>query len=414
MLNKMDTKVSLLAGVGGMLGVYDFILYILFSDQISRVFFSAIQSEYLKQIIIIAIFSIAYVIRPLGGFIIGWMGDLMGRKKCFSFTIMLMGFCVFFMGVMPSYASIGISAPIIFILLRMTQGFALGGELPGAIIFVFESVKNKGVALGVMFSLVFIGFLLGDVMSLLLRYLFDDMAWRVAFISGSLIALIGYYIRRHLEETPLFTTLEKKNKYPFITLLKKQSLQLIACIGCVMMVAFNGVILSLYMPTYLEQHLQLANSFVESLFIISALTNVIVIFYASYLSNTINYYRLFKFSTLILVIICYPLFFLINTKIHIAIILGVLMLGIPPSICTGLFMRIICEAFINEVRFSGVAISYNLAFAIVGGVAPIISELVIHQISLVLGPVIPGILCGLLGFLSIVVLEKKALGTGKT
>ncbi|WP_268801687.1 MFS transporter [Piscirickettsia litoralis] len=213
-------KVSVLAGVGGMLEFYDFILYILFSSQISASFFQEVQSEYIKSLLTIAVFSVAYVVRPIGGFLIGWLGDNIGRKKSFSFTILLMAFCMFLMGIMPTYAQIGILAPIIFILLRVVQGIALGGELPGAIVFVYESVDRKGIALGVLFSMVFLGFILGDVMSLIFHHFFDENAWRIAFISGSAIAFVGYYIRKKLDETKMFSELERKQKIPSICNIK--------------------------------------------------------------------------------------------------------------------------------------------------------------------------------------------------
>ncbi len=136
-------KISLLSGIGGLLEFYDFILYILFSDQISNMFFNQISSPFLKNILVIAVFSVAYIIRPLGGIIIGWLGDTRGRKTSFSMTLFMMGACVFLMGIMPTYNQIGIYATILFIGLRIVQGFALGGELPSAVVFVFESLEKK-------------------------------------------------------------------------------------------------------------------------------------------------------------------------------------------------------------------------------------------------------------------------------
>ncbi|WP_119344239.1 MFS transporter [Facilibium subflavum] len=400
-------KVSVLAGTGGMLEFYDFILYILFSDQITQAFFVDIQSEYIKNLIVVAIFSIAYIVRPIGGFFIGWLGDNIGRKKSFSFTILLMGVCVLLMGIMPTYAQIGLTAPIIFVLLRVIQGFALGGELPGAIVFVYESVERRGLALGIMFAMVFLGFLLGDIMSIVLHAVFGQYAWRAAFISGSFVAFVGFYIRQRLEETKLFSTLKNKQKFPLLVLLKEQFKSQVGAILCVIIVAFNGVVVSLYLPKYLQSHLHYTHAFFDPMVLASAVINIIVIFAASLLTDYINYRKLYVIMAACLIIFSYPAFLLISLNTAGWVFIGIVIISFIPSVTTGLFMRILCESFTTDVRFSGVAIGYNLAFALVGGFAPLVSEVLIHDVNVVFGPSIVGIVCGILGLISMRLLKKR-------
>ncbi|MCF6777465.1 MFS transporter [Thiotrichales bacterium 19X7-9] len=399
-------KVSILAGTGGMLEFYDFILYILFSQQIANVFFVDIKNDYIKNLILIAVFSVAYIVRPIGGFIIGWLGDNIGRKKSFSFTILLMGGCVFLMGIMPTYHQIGVTAPILFVLLRIIQGFALGGELPGAIVFVYESVSRRGLALGIMFAMVFIGFLLGDIMSIILRLIFGEYAWRAAFISGSLVAFIGYYIRSKLHETPLFKALEKKEKFPLLTLITKESMMQIGAIFCVVIVAFNGVMVSLYVPKYLESNFHYSYSFSQFVIIISAVINIMIIFFSSLLTDYLNYKKLYQVVSLALVIFSFPLFYLIASENNLLFLIGMFFIAMIPSVATGMFMRILCDAFSTSVRYSGVAIGYNLAFALVGGFAPLAAEILSDKVSLVTGPALVGVICGIISFISIFMLKK--------
>lgn len=401
------TKIAVLAGTGGMLEFYDFILYILFAHQISNAFFTQIQSPYIKNLILIAVFSVAYIVRPIGGFLVGWLGDTIGRKKSFSFTILLMGVCVFFMGIMPTYDQIGLSATIIFIFLRIVQGLALGGELPGAIVFVYESVEKRGLALGIMFAMVFIGFLLGDIMSVVFNYLFSDYAWRVAFISGSFVAFIGYYIRQRLHETKLFTSLEEKTKFPLLTLLSTQLKAQIGAIFCVTMVAFNGVMVSLYLPNYLASFFKFSPVTLQTFIIISAIINVVIIFISSLLTDYINYKRLYQIVAIFLVIFSFPAFYLMSLQSVPLLFIGMLVIAIIPSVATGIFMRILCDSFSTDVRFSGVAIGYNIAFALVGGFAPLTAEILIKNINVIAGPSIVGITCGIISFISIFLLKKK-------
>ena len=115
-------KIPFLAGLGGMLEFYDFILYMIFAPQIMQTFFSGVESAYIQNLLVVATFSVAYIVRPIGGVLVGWMGDTLGRKRSFSLTILTMAFAVLLKGLMPSYASTGILAPILFILLRIVQG----------------------------------------------------------------------------------------------------------------------------------------------------------------------------------------------------------------------------------------------------------------------------------------------------
>ena len=400
-------KISLLCGVGGLLEFYDFILYIIFSDQISKNFFEEISNPFLKSLIVIAVFSVAYIVRPIGGIIVGWLGDVRGRKTSFTMTIFVMGASSLLMGIMPTYAQIGLIASIIFVLLRIIQGFALGGELPSAVVFVFESLEKKGLALGIMFGLVLCGFLFGNAVSILLRNLFGEYAWRAAFISGSAVALLTYYVRSRLSETTLFKHLTHKTKFPPGLVIKEYLQNTIGATLCVIMVAFYGVVVSLYIPKYLTLHLDYPQHTVSIIMIISSLVNVFGVIFMSWLSDKTNYHTTYKILSIILIIVTYPVFYLMNTKINLNLIIGIFLISLPVSFASGLFMRLICEAFPTNVRLTGVGIAYNLAFALVGGVAPVSIELLIKNVGLINGPVIIAIVCGLCGLISTPLLAKK-------
>ncbi|WP_299011403.1 MFS transporter [uncultured Shewanella sp.] len=403
-------KVALLAGTGGMLEFYDFILYILFSAQIQAQFFDSIESEFLKGIVTIAVFSVAYIVRPIGGFLVGWMGDNIGRKKSFAFTILVMSACMLLMGIMPSYAQWGIAAPILFIILRIIQGLALGGELPGAIVFVYESVERKGMALGILFTMVFAGFTLGDVMSLFFHYAFGDLAWRAAFISGSFIALIGFYIRSHLSETQMFLALKEKQKFPLKTILKNHSQTLLATILIVVIVAFDGVMVVLYLPKYLTNHIGIPPEYVRHMLVGVSIVGLMVVFISGFISDFIDYIKLYKGAAWLLMLMSYPVYYLLAMGAeHTGYLLaGLLLIVVIPAVSTGIFMRIICDAFSTSVRFSGVAMAYNLSFALVGGFAPLLSEITIQWMGNISGAAIIGVICAILTLIGILLLKPKA------
>lgn len=143
MYDRDSRNVILLAGIGAILEFYDFVLYMIFSKEISATFFAQITNPTIKAFLTVLIFSIAYLVRPFAGTILGIIGDLIGRRRLLLFTILLMGGCSLCMGLMPGYAQWGLFASFAFVVLRIMQGIALGGELPGAYVIVYESVKGK-------------------------------------------------------------------------------------------------------------------------------------------------------------------------------------------------------------------------------------------------------------------------------
>ncbi|WP_150465604.1 MFS transporter [Francisella sp. SYW-2] len=177
MYDKDSRNVILLAGIGAILEFYDFVLYMIFSKEISATFFAKITNPTIKAFLTVLIFSIAYLVRPFAGTILGIVGDLIGRRRLLLFTILLMGSCSLCMGLMPGYAQWGLYASFVFVLLRILQGIALGGELPGAYVIVYESVKGKiGFATAILFTFVTGGFLFSDFVGFALEYIFGDFA----------------------------------------------------------------------------------------------------------------------------------------------------------------------------------------------------------------------------------------------
>jgi MHS family proline/betaine transporter-like MFS transporter len=400
-------KISFLAGLGGLLEFYDFILYMLFSDQIAKEFFGRITNHNIQNILVIALFSIAYLIRPIGGIIFGLIGDNRGRKESFSLTITIMAISIFLMAILPNYSQIGIIAPILFIVLRLIQGLAIGGELPSAIVFVYESLEKKGFALGVLFGMILCGFLLGDIMSIIFRKYFDTYAWRVAFLSGSFIAILGYFIRKHLQETILFIKLEKLDKIKILSSLKMSPLKVIAGILIIVMASYYGVFLSLFLPKYLVIHLKYNILFINKIMFFSIIIGVSFVVISSWLSDYINIYKMYTFSALLLILCSYKIFFYINSQNTLNLTIAICALSIISAIGTGLFSKIVCDLFPTQIRLTGFATCYNTSFAIIGGVVPISTEILIKKFGLIIAPTIISIIVGIICLIAIKIVKYQ-------
>ena len=199
-LTRHDIKTLALAAVGGALEFYDFVIFAFFALVIGERFFPADLPDWLRQLQTFALFAAGYLARPLGGVVLAHYGDKLGRKKTFTLSILMTALPTTVMGLLPDYASIGIAAPIIMLLLRVLQGAAIGGEVPGAWVFVSEHVPSSrvGVACGLLTSGLTLGIILGSLITQGLTYLLPagllaDIGWRIAFLIGGGFGLMGMF-----------------------------------------------------------------------------------------------------------------------------------------------------------------------------------------------------------------------------
>jgi MFS family permease len=210
-LSRSDYKTLGLATLGGALEFYDFIIFVFFANQIGKLFFPPGIPDWLRQLQTFGLFAIAYFARPLGGIIMAHFGDLVGRKKIFTLSIILMAVPTLAMGALPPYSAIGIWAPIGLLVFRVLQGAAIGGEVPGAWVFVSEHVPPSriGIACGTLTAGLTAGILLGSIVNILITSSLTSVdvlrfGWRIAFTIGGVFGLCSALLRQWLHETPVF------------------------------------------------------------------------------------------------------------------------------------------------------------------------------------------------------------------
>src|SRR3990167_2565126 len=189
MFNKAQRKLLFLSSLGGVLEFYDFIIYALLAGYLSKVFFP-LENNVASLLVTFATFSIGYLVRPFGGILFGHFGDKLGRKKTFTISILIMALSTFFIGVVPSYQTIGMAAPLILTALRVVQGLSVGGEIPGAIAYVSEFMpEKKGLANGIIFFSLMNGITLGSLIQAIFTGLLSQQAmfsweFRIPFLIG--------------------------------------------------------------------------------------------------------------------------------------------------------------------------------------------------------------------------------------
>lgn len=232
-LNSKDLKTLVLSSLGGTLEFYDFVIYALYIDTIVKpLFLPHTLSPLTLNLFAWGIFAVGYLVRPVGGIIMAHFGDKVGRKKMFTLSVAMMALPTFIIGVLPTYEMIGIFAPLLLLVMRMLQGAAIGGEMPGAWVFIAEHVPKQryGLGVGTLTSGITGGIMLGFIVTIIIDLYFTkenilDYAWRIPFIIGGIFGVISVYLRRFLSETPIFKELAARKaiekNIPVVTVLQK-------------------------------------------------------------------------------------------------------------------------------------------------------------------------------------------------
>lgn len=383
-LNTQDYKTLSLASLGGALEFYDFIIFVFFSKVIGQLFFPADMPAWLSQLQTFGIFAAGYLIRPFGGIVMAHFGDLVGRKKMFTLSILLMALPTLFIGCLPTYQNIGVVAPILLLLMRLCQGLAVGGEVPGAWTFVAEHVPSHrvGIACGILTAGLSLGILLGSLVSTAINATVSAQAlhewgWRLPFILGGIFGLISMYLRRWLKETPIFIEMQQRrqkevtqNQLPVAIVLSKH-LPATAISMLLTWVLSGGIMVVILMtPIFLANQFSftpLVALQANTLAIIGLITGCI--FYGGLVDK-------FELSRVIIAgslfaAIAIALFYFTLTSHPQLLFFTYTIAGFSVGV-VGSFAFFMVNAFPTQVRYSGLSFSFNMAYAIAGGITPLL------------------------------------------
>lgn len=373
-------KILVSSVLGGMLEFYDFTIYGFFAPIIGPLFFpshDAIASILLGY----AVFAVGFILRPLGAMFFGNLGDKIGRKKGLCLSLFLMAFATGMIGILPTYSQCGVYASCLMIVARVLQGLSAGGEYSGGIIFAVEhsSTSKRGqagsiVVAGCMCG-VFLGSLASYVCSLpsLNNY---SWVWRLPFIFGFFISLIGLYIRVHAPESVEFEKSKKVNQ-PLLYGIKKYPYQ---CLATVCIAAFSGIfypILSMFMPTYLTNILQISVDRSKLFSLVSTLTMVALIPVFGFISDKVGRPYLMRISTVLVAISVFPYLWGMSFFAFSTILITGILMAILVAMFMGCMNTYILEIFPTSVRYSCFAFFYSIGMGVFGGTAPMIGTYIL-------------------------------------
>lgn len=379
-LNRQDYKTLSLAALGGALEFYDFIIFVFFAAVIGQLFFPPDIPEWLRQLQTFGIFAAGYLVRPLGGIVMAHFGDKIGRKKMFSLSILLMALPTLAIGMLPTYDSIGIAAPLLLLLMRMLQGAAIGGEVPGAWVFVAEHVpaKRTGFACGTLTSGLTFGILLGSLVATLINTSMTPQAvaetgWRIPFFLGGIFGLVAMYLRRWLEETPVFRDMQARkalsDTLPLKTVLAQHKSGIVISMLLTWLLSACIVVVLLMTPTLLQKQHGIAAATALQANSLATVMLIIGCILAGLLVDRIGAAKALIIGSLLLAAGSWSFFNIVASSpeyLFSAYAIAGLCLGV-----VGVVPYVMVHAFPAEVRFSGFSFSYNVSYAIFGGLTPI-------------------------------------------
>jgi MHS family proline/betaine transporter-like MFS transporter len=382
--NTIKKKLYVAGLVGEIMEWFDFTVYGFFALIIAQNFFPA-EDHFVSLIAAFSAFAIGFLMRPIGAFIFGYLGDRYGRKKVLTTSMLLMAFPSLIITLTPTYETIGIFAPILLVLMRMLQGISVGGEHTGSIIYLAElsDYNKRAFAAAVPFIGTILGVLMGSLVGVGIFILFShesivNWAWRIPFAMGVLIAFVGIMIRKHLPES----NTNNEDKYtlmPIAEIFQKHLSPFIKVFLMNLPFAVGFYTVFIYNPIWMQQFLHDSEQYTLEINSIALILAVLVMPVSALLSNKVGRKPLLLFATGGLTLFSWPLYRLMLSDVPLHTLAGQGIFAIFIGIFMGTVGVVMVELFSRNIRVSAVSIAYNISFAIFGGTAPIIATWLIHS-----------------------------------
>lgn len=376
-------RTAVAGSVGMFIEFYEYGIYGSFAPVIASVFFPT-GGGVAGLLLTYGIFAVTFLFRPLGGAVLGVLGDRLGRRKALLVSLAIITFATTLIGLTPGYAVIGLAAPVLLLLFRLAQGFSAGGETSAAVTLVGEHAPAARRAFYVSFvqAASFTALLTGTFLGLVLsRTLSEDAlhtwGWRIPFLLALPLGLVGLWIRRRIAEPPAFEELRQSDelaqsplKEAFATKENRRRILMAGCLPLLNSVGYYAVFN--YLPTYLSKQLDFSTTESFTITSIGLLALIVTIPLAAALSDKLGRKPVMVGASIAMAVLTYPAYLVMQQGTVGLAILGIVLLAVLFAGHTGVIHSVLMELFPASVRTTSYSIGYNIGLAVFGGAGPLI------------------------------------------
>jgi MFS transporter, MHS family, proline/betaine transporter len=409
--------------IGNFMEWYDFGVYGYIATTIAQVFYPGNSVSAVHLIAAFSTLAAAYVVRPLGGFVLGPLGDRIGRKRVLVITILLMAVGTTMSGLLPGYSSIGVWAPILLLVARIFQGFSTGGEFVGAMTYLVERAPDhkRGMMVGFLPLGNLVGFVLAGLLVTALQAWLPsrDMlawGWRIPLLLGAPFGVLALYLRLRIEESPAYVQVSSSTDAPvdrgwqqFRHTVVEQWKPMVICAALVVTSQAPDFMLTGYLPTYLKVVVHVGNTAGLVMIVATLAILMAAVVFVAMLSDRIGVKPIMWTGCGLLVVASVPAFLLMRFGgIFPLVFIGVLLVGLMELCFDSTTPASLPALFPTRVRNGALAISYNIALSTVGGTTPLIAQALISGTGNAMVPAYMLIFAGLVGTVTLLFMPEVA------
>ncbi|MEM8551848.1 MAG: MFS transporter [Pseudomonadota bacterium] len=379
------TQIAAAGAAGNVMEWFDFAIYGYMAPFLSQIFFPS-DDPLASLLAVYGAFAAGYLARPIGGMVFGHLGDTLGRKFVMIASVTVMGLCTVAIGLLPTYEQIGPLAAVILVVLRILQGLSVGGEYTGSTVFVAEQApaKSRGLLTSFVVSGAIGGFLLGSAVAALLTNIYSDdqmsdFIWRIPFLAGVLIMIVGLLIRRTLDEVEPPAPEVDLGPSPVLYAFRYHWREMVR-VGMLAMGANAGFyILFVFAVSYLTDRMHISTANAMDINTLCMVLLAIIPIISAALSDRIGRKSVLLTATLLLVVCAYPLWSLMHHQDLTQVLLGQLGFALIVGVILGVNPVTMAESVPSHVRVSVMSVGYNVPLAVFGGTAPAVSTYLIER-----------------------------------
>ncbi len=386
MSTPVDARRNILSGaVGNLLEWYDFAVYGSLAPVIGRLFFPA-DDPLASLLAAFGVFAIGYAARPIGGIVLGHIGDRLGRKPALILSVLMMGGCTALIGVLPTHAEIGTAAPVLLIALRILQGLSVGGEYPGSIVFLIEHApRNRRAffgswpATGCCFGILLGTGLTALVSNLMNEAAFDGWGWRLPFLLGAAIAVCAALFRRQMNEPAALASARPLDGPPIVAAFRDHWRSIVQIVGLTLVNAVGFYLLWVYAVSYLTDRMHVSTARALDISTLSLVAMVPFITLSAIVADRIGRKPVLYFQAIGSLVFAWPLWWLMHHQSFVLILSAQIGFAVLFGCGFTALSATMAEILPTGVRFSAAAIGFNLCFGIFGGTTPLVATYLVAR-----------------------------------